>query len=125
MGRLVSTMTPNPDCVFCQIAAGEIPTESVYDDGEIMAFPDIHPQAPIHLLIIPKDHVLRSMAEMTEDLEPLIGRMFRVARQLGEEQGIADNGYRLVFNVRSHGGQEVDHLHLHLLGGQDLGPLGK
>ena len=89
-----------------------------------MVFPDIRPAAPVHLLILPKAHVLRSMAELTPELEPMVGRMMRLAKHLAEEQGIAEDGYRLVFNVRHHGGQEVDHLHLHLLGGQPLGPLG-
>jgi len=117
-------MNQLPECIFCQIAAGTIPATVVADDGELMAFPDIRPKAPIHLLIIPKEHVLRSIADMTDGQEALLGRMMAMAKRLAEENGIAADGYRLVFNVRQHGGQEVDHIHLHLLGGQSLGPLG-
>jgi histidine triad (HIT) family protein len=118
------TTPSNPDCIFCKIASGEIPATVVADDGELMAFPDIHPRAPVHLLIIPKAHVMRSVADMTPGQEALLGRMIALAKKLAEDQGIADDGYRLVFNVRHHGGQEVDHVHLHVLGGQPLGPLG-
>lgn len=117
-------MLSNPDCIFCKIVDGTIPSTPVFDNDEFLVFPDIHPKAPVHLLIIPKAHVMRSIAEMTDDQEALVGRMMGLAKRLAEEQGIAENGYRLVFNVRHHGGQEVDHIHLHLLGGQPLGPLG-
>lgn len=112
------------NCIFCKIADGTIPSTAVFSNDELYAFPDIKPKAPIHLLIIPKDHVMRSIADMSDEQEALIGRMVGVAKRLAEEQGIAATGYRLVFNVRHHGGQEVDHVHLHLLGGQPLGPLG-
>lgn len=114
----------NPDCVFCTIATGEIPKEFVFSDDELMVFSDIRPVAPVHLLIVPKDHSLASIADMTPDQQPLVSRMIALAKRLAEEQGIADNGYRLVFNVRKHAGQEVDHIHLHLIGGAPLGPLG-
>lgn len=114
----------DPACLFCKIAARQLPSQAVYEDGELYVFPDIRPKAPVHLLIIPKEHLLRSVAEMTETQAELLGRMLYRAKVLAEQQGIAHDGYRLVFNVRHHGGQEVDHLHLHLLGGQSLGPLG-
>lgn len=114
----------DPQCLFCKIAAKEIPSTTVYEDDKLYAFPDIHPKAPVHLLIIPKEHVMRSVADMDESQSGLLGRMMYRAKLLAEEQGIDENGYRLVFNVRKHGGQEVDHVHLHLLGGQPLGPLG-
>lgn len=95
-----------------------------FENEEFLVFPDIHPKAPIHLLLIPKEHVVRSIAELQPDQGSMIGRMIFLAKRLAEEAGVADDGYRLVFNVRRHGGQEVDHLHLHLLGGQALGPLG-
>lgn len=117
-------MSQLPECIFCQIAAGKISATVLLDDGELMAFPDIRPKAPVHILIIPKDHVLRSVADMAPGQEALLGRMMATAKRLAEEKGIATDGYRLVFNVRHHGGQEVDHIHLHLLGGQPLGPLG-
>ena len=123
MAQLPLKIMRNPDCIFCQIADGKIPAQSIFDDGELMAFPDIHPQAPVHILIIPKDHAMRSIAEMADGQEMLVGRMIVLAKKLAEEQGIADNGYRLVFNVRHHAGQEVDHLHLHILGGKKLGPV--
>ena len=113
----------NPDCIFCQIADGKIPATVLFDDGEIMAFPDIHPQAPTHILIIPKDHAMRSVAEMEPGQEALIARMVVVAKKLAEEARIAAEGYRLVFNNRHHAGQEVDHVHLHVLGGKKLGPV--
>lgn len=116
-------MPNNPDCIFCSIAAGRIPAEVRFDDGEFMAFPDIKPLAPVHLLIIPKDHLMRSVAEMEPGQEAILGRMLTVAKNLAEKEGIAEHGYRLVFNVRRHAGQEVDHVHLHVLGGQPLGPL--
>ncbi len=114
----------NPDCIFCKIATGEIPKDFFYRDAEFMVFADIHPAAPTHLLVLPNDHILRSMAEVTPELHPMLGRMFQLARTIAEKAGVADDGYRLVFNVRHHAGQEVDHLHLHILGGQVLGPLG-
>lgn len=109
------------DCIFCKIVAREIPSTAVFEDDELYAFPDIKPKAPVHLLIISKEHVLRSVAEMDESQTGLLGRMIYRAKMLAEEQGIATDGYRLIFNVRHHGGQEVDHIHLHLLGGQTLG----
>lgn len=95
----------------------------MFADDELYVFPDIRPSAPVHILIIPKDHVLRSVAEMSEEQAGLLGRMIYRAKCLAEERGIAEDGYRLAFNIRHHGGQEVDHLHLHLLGGKPLGPL--
>lgn len=124
MALSISTMSNNPDCIFCQIADGTIPKDFVYRDEEFLAFADIHPVAPIHLLIIPKDHAMRSVAEMQDGQELLLGKMLKVAKILAEEQHIDADGYRLVFNVRHHAGQEVDHVHLHLLGGQPLVPLG-
>mgnify|MGYP001601606120 CR=1 FL=1 len=114
----------DPACIFCRIVARAVPSTVAYEDDELYAFPDIRPKAPVHLLIIPKEHILRSVAEMSAAETGLLGRMLLRAKLLAEEQGIAADGYRLVFNVRRHGGQEVDHVHLHLLGGQPLGPLG-
>lgn len=113
----------DPQCIFCKIAAREIPSTAVFENDELYAFPDIHPKAPVHLLIIPKEHVMRSIAEMSVEQEALVGRMIGLAKRLAEEKGIAVDGYRLVFNVRHHGGQEVDHVHLHVLGGEPLGPI--
>ncbi len=114
----------DPNCLFCKIVAREIPSTTVFENEEFYVFPDIHPKAPVHLLIIPKEHILRSVAEMSQTEVGLLGRMLLQAKELAEKQGIDQDGYRLVFNIRHHGGQEVDHIHLHVLGGQALGPLG-
>ena len=107
-------------CLFCRIARHEIPSQVAWEDDVFIAFADIHPKARVHLLIIPKDHVLPSTAEMQPEHDLLIGEMVRRAKLLAEELGIADSGYRLVFNTRKHAGQEVDHIHLHLIGGQTI-----
>jgi len=107
------------DCIFCQIIAGKVPSEIIYQDGEVVAFRDINPQAPIHLLIIPKRHI-PSLAHLSEAESPLIGRMVNAANQLAKREGIAEGGYRLVVNCGEQGGQLVPHLHLHLLGGRRL-----
>jgi histidine triad (HIT) family protein len=107
------------DCIFCKIVAGEIPSDILYQDEEVVAFPDINPAAPTHLLIVTKKHI-PSVAQLTEDELPIIGHMTRIANQLAREQGIADSGYRLVINCGEQGGQAVPHLHMHLLGGRAL-----
>ena len=107
------------DCIFCQIAAGKIPSELLYEDEELVAFRDINPQAPTHLLIIPRKHI-PSLVEISETDLPLIGRMVTAANRLAEEMGIDKTGYRLVINCGEEGGQVVPHLHLHLLGGKRL-----
>ncbi len=107
------------DCIFCQIADGKIPGEILYQDEEMIAFRDINPQAPTHLLIIPKRHIL-SLAHLSDADTPLIGHMTKVANQLAKEEGIFESGYRLVINCGEQGGQLVPHLHMHLLGGRSL-----
>jgi len=107
------------DCVFCQIVAGKIPSETLYQDEEVIAFRDINPLTPTHVLIIPKRHIA-SLAQMTDDEMPLIGHMARVANQLAREEGVAESGYRLVVSSGEQGGQIVPHLHMHLLGGRRL-----
>ena len=107
------------DCIFCKIAAGEIPSEILYQDEEVIAFHDINPEAPLHLLIVPRKHI-PSVAHLTESDTPLIGHMTRIANQLAKEHGVAESGYRLVINCGGHGGQAVPHLHMHLLGGRAL-----
>lgn len=106
------------NCLFCKIINGEIPSEKVYEDEEILAFKDIHPKAPVHILVIPKKHIA-SAIEIEEQDEALIGKMFIVIKKLAKEFGL-ENGYRIVNNCGSDGGQEVMHLHLHLLGGKKL-----
>ena len=106
-------------CVFCDIAAGKIPADIVYRDEDLLAFRDIHPLAPVHIIIIPKAHI-SSLAEVTERQERLLGRLVLVAAKLAEKEGVALKGYRLAINCGPQGGQVVPHLHLHLLGGRKL-----
>lgn len=108
------------NCIFCKIAAGEIPSSRVYEDDEIVVFRDIHPRAPVHLLLIPRQHIA-SMAELEPAHAPLMGRMMVLARELAQAQGSPD-GFRVVINTGRVGRQEVYHLHAHLLGGPE--PLG-
>ena len=105
------------DCLFCGIAAGSIPTELLHEDDLMVAFRDIAPRAPTHILLIPRRHIA-SAAELTESDGPLLGRLFAVAADLARSAGIADGGYRLVSNVGRWGGQTVGHLHVHLMGGR-------
>ena len=107
------------DCLFCKIINGEIPSEKVYEDDEILAFKDIHPKAPVHILVIPKKHISSAM-EIEEQDEALIGKMFTVIKKLAKEFGL-ENGYRIVNNCGSDGGQEVMHLHFHVLAGAKFG----
>jgi histidine triad (HIT) family protein len=107
------------ECIFCQIIAGKVPANMVYQDEDFLAFRDILPRAPIHVLIIPKTHIA-SVAELTEEQQGLVGRLVIIAKNLAEKEGIARNGYRLVINCGSEGGQLVPHLHLHLIGGRRL-----
>ena len=107
------------DCIFCRIVQGEIPSDIVYRDDEVVAFRDINPQAPVHILIVPSRHIAELNATSDEDAE-LLGKLIRVAVKLAAEQGIAESGYRLVMNQGRDAGQSVDHLHLHLLGGRAM-----
>ncbi len=107
------------DCIFCQIVAGKVPSEIIYQDEEVIAIRDINPQAPIHLLIIPKRHI-PSLTHLSEAEAPLMGHMVNIANQLAKREGIFDSGYRLVVNCGKEGGQLVPHLHMHLLGGRKL-----
>jgi len=107
------------DCLFCRIAGGEIPADVIYSDPEMVAFRDINPQAPTHVLIIPRKHIA-SVAALDSAEAGLMGRLFLVARDLAQEEGIAEDGYRMVVNAGPDGGQTVFHVHLHLLGGRAL-----
>jgi len=109
-------MSREPECLFCRIVAGEIPSHLVYEDAEIVAFEDIHPQAPVHLLIIPREHI-PTVADLTADQGGLMGRLVAVANRLAKENELIF-GYRLVINCQQDAGQEVFHLHVHLLGGR-------
>jgi histidine triad (HIT) family protein len=111
--------TSNPDCLFCKIAAGTIPVKRLHEDEQVLAFPDINPQAPVHILLIPKEH-LTSHAHTTVGDTKMLGYLLATAREVAQAQGLS-NGYRLVINTGPDGGQTVDHLHMHLLGGRHLG----
>lgn len=105
------------DCLFCRIAAGEIPCQAIAEDEAFLAFHDIHPKAPVHALVIPKLHV----ASLADAEDPaMLGQLMAQVRQVAETLGVAEAGYRVVINVRDGGGQEIDHLHAHILGGKRL-----
>ena len=109
----------DPDCIFCKIIAGQIPSRKVYEDDEVFAFHDINPWAPVHFLMVPKKHI-PSMAQVTAEDAPLLGRMLALAPKLAQEQGCnpyPDGGFRIVVNTGEEGGQEVHHLHVHVIGG--------
>ena len=104
------------ECLFCKIANKEAPAEMVYEDGLFAAFKDINPKAPVHILIVPKKHIV-SVNDLGEADKPMLGELFLAAKKIAKERGVMDKGYKLVFNVGRGGGQIIDHLHLHLLGG--------
>ena len=108
------------DCIFCKIVKGEIPSEKVYEDDEVLAFKDINPAAPIHILVIPKKHIT-SLAEMEDGDEKIVGKIYKVINEIAEQLGVKENGYRVIVNCGKDGGQEVGHLHFHLLAGTQLG----
>jgi histidine triad (HIT) family protein len=107
------------ECVFCNILRGEMPAEFVYEDERIVAFRDINPQAPVHVLILPRKHI-PSTNQITPGDVGILGEMILVARKVAEIEGVADSGYRLVINCNEDSGQEIYHLHLHLLGGRRM-----
>ena len=108
------------DCIFCKIVAGEIPTAVVYDDDQVLAFRDIQPEAPVHIIIIPKRHIA-TLNDLTPADAELIGRMHLAARQVALDLGVADSGYRTLINCNRDAGQYVFHVHMHLLAGRNLG----
>lgn len=108
------------DCIFCRIVRGEAPADIVYQDDTVVAFRDIYPKAPVHVLIVPRRHI-PSLAHVTPEDEPLLGHMMYVASRIAEEQGVRDSGFRTIVNTGPDGGQEIYHLHIHLLGGRPLG----
>ncbi|HNQ03232.1 MAG TPA: histidine triad nucleotide-binding protein [Thiobacillaceae bacterium] len=111
----------NRDCIFCKIAAGEIPCRKVYEDEEVIAFHDINPAAPVHFMLVPKVHIV-SLADARAGHEGLLGRILLLAPRLAGEQGLAD-GFRTIINTGRGGGQEVMHLHVHVMGGGRLHPM--
>lgn len=108
------------DCVFCKIAAGEIPADKVYEDDSVVAFRDMKPQAPTHVLVIPRKHIA-TLNDLTSEDELLVGRMYGAAREIALGEGVADSGYRTVVNCNKAAGQVVFHVHMHLLGGRGMG----
>ncbi len=107
------------DCIFCKIVNKEIPTEFIFEDDHIVAFNDINPQAPVHILLIPRAHYI-SLNEIPEDKKSILSHILLKARQIAQEKGIAENGYRVVLNTARDSGQEVLHIHFHLLGGRRM-----
>ncbi len=108
------------DCLFCKIIKGEIPSTKVYEDEDILAFNDINPAAPIHILVIPKKHI-KSLAHMQKEDEAIVGKIYGVINKIAEEKGFKDNGYRVIVNCGKDAGQEVMHLHFHVLAGAKFG----
>lgn len=110
----------NQDCLFCKIIKGEVPSTKVYEDELVYAFKDINPAAPIHILVIPKKHIA-SLAELTEEDEKYVWAIHKAMNKIAEEQGFKENGYRVIINCGKDSGQEVMHLHYHLLAGSKFG----
>jgi len=111
------------DCVFCRIISGEIQSDILYQDEKVIAIRDINPQAPTHILVLPRSHIA-SLTQVDASNKPLLGHLIHVASELARREKISGKGYRLVINSGAEAGQEVPHLHLHLLGGRALGKLG-
>ena len=108
------------NCIFCKIIKGEIPSNKVYEDEDVLAFNDINPAAPIHVLVRPKKHIV-SLAEIEDKDEKIISKIYKVINEIAEKQGFKEKGYRVIVNCGKDGGQEVEHLHFHLLAGKQLG----
>ena len=115
----MSDPNQNPTCVFCRIIGGDETVSIIHEDEEVIAFRDLSPQAPVHLLLIPRRHIA-SAKELTAGDGPLLGRLFEVAAQLARRKGVAESGFRLVTNSGPGAGQSVEHLHFHLLGGRTM-----
>jgi histidine triad (HIT) family protein len=111
---------PNEDCLFCRIAALEIPADIVYEDDLVVAFRDITPKAPVHILLIPREHIT-SAASLTDDNGPMLGHLFATAAQIARDEKIAKSGFRITTNSGAGAGQSVFHLHFHLMGGRQMG----
>lgn len=107
------------ECIFCRLAAGGIPSKIVYEDESVVAFEDVNPQAPVHVLIIPRKHIPTTL-DLDEEGYRTIGKLFWTANRVAAERGISQRGFRLVMNTKSDGGQTVYHVHLHLLGGRQM-----
>ena len=108
------------ECIFCKIAKGEIPAEKVYENDQVLAFRDLNPQAPVHILVIPRRHIA-TLNDLDEGDADLMGRLYLAAKRIAADEGIAESGYRTVINCNAGAGQTVFHVHLHLLGGRPMG----
>ncbi len=111
------------DCLFCNMAEGKMQVDKLYEDDLVFSIRDIHPRAPVHVMVVPKQHI-PTATELTEEHGPLLGRLFAVAAQVARREGLDERGYRLAFNVGEQAGMTIPHLHLHMLGGRPLGPEG-
>jgi histidine triad (HIT) family protein len=111
------------DCLFCGMEAGEVPVDKLYDDDLVFAIRDINPRAPVHFMVIPKEHVPNAK-ELRPEHAPVLARLFTAAVKVADEEGVGESGYRLAFNVGEAAGMTVNHLHLHCVGGRHLGPEG-
>jgi len=112
-----------PECVFCRMASGEMTVDKLHEDDLCFAIRDINPRAPVHFMVVPKEHI-PTLADLRDEHGPLLGRLMTVAARLAGQEGIAERGYRLVLNVGREGGQVIQHLHMHVLGGRRLGAEG-
>lgn len=113
-------ITMAEECIFCRIVRKEVPSQPIYEDHDIVAFPDLNPVAPVHVLIVPKEH-MQNLNDVGKNDITLLGRMLRLSAKIANEKGVAESGYRIVINNGDDGGQLVPHLHLHLIGGKPLG----
>ena len=107
------------DCIFCKIANGKIPSDKVYENENVYAFRDLNPVAPTHVLIVPKEHI-QSLDEMKDTHQSLLGEMMLTAKKIAKDEGLSEDGYRVVNNIGKAGGQSVDHFHLHVVGGRNM-----
>jgi histidine triad (HIT) family protein len=119
---MCSSVNQEEMCVFCKIVNKELPAKVVYEDDLVMAFHDINPQAPVHILIVPKEHI-PTVNDLEEKHKELIGHIFLVARKIAQDMGFAEKGYRILVNCNRDGGQEIYHIHYHLFAGKPLGPM--
>jgi histidine triad (HIT) family protein len=113
-------MTMADECIFCRIIRKEVPSQPIHEDHDLIAFPDIHPVAPVHVLVVPKEHMVNLNEAGAKDVT-ILGKMLRLSAKIANEMGVAESGYRVVINNGEDGGQIVPHLHLHLIGGKSLG----
>lgn len=111
------------ECLFCDMGSGKTPADKLHDDDRVFAVRDIHPRAPVHFMVIPKEHI-PSAVDISEEHGPLLAHMIQVANRVAQREGIGDKGYRLVLNVGEYGGLIIQHLHMHVLGGRRLGAEG-